>query len=95
MNHVRIGRSRKPTDKDKRIKRGDVWAAFGVLALAGMLILPLSSGDKTVESQPPNAVAVMKLEAETLEEPRRSATTEEWSVFDEIGSFFASLIFGN
>ena len=99
MERTVIGYSRKKRN-DPRLTE-DLCYVLGLFAVAGMLLLPMRrTGPDFGEKE---AVMVMSTavvnESESprdeLAEPeKRAALTEDWSVFDGIGTFFADLIFG-
>ncbi|MCR4906597.1 MAG: hypothetical protein K6A33_11010 [Clostridiales bacterium] len=83
----------------------DVLFAVGILALGVTLAGPVARGERreaAVGSR--EAVAVMQVSSDAVPEngmrdvlaqpDRYAALEEDWSVFDEIGTFFANLIRG-
>ena len=73
-----------------------VWLVLGLAFLCFTLIVPMRG--RTAESTPSaEAVAVMSTavpEREELAEPEKPASVEEWSIFDMVGRFVASFLFG-
>lgn len=96
-----VGYRRKTKRKEGgRTPWAEVYFALGILMLGGMLAFPMARGEAGgADFTAPEAVAVMSVTGggarDVLAEPDRYAAVEEdWSLFDEIGLFFANLIRG-
>ena len=94
MERTVIGYSRMKR-KNPRLTE-EICYALGLFAVAGMLVLPMrSSRTNSRDAVMVMSSAVTEADHEELAEPeKRPVLSEDWSVFDEIGEFFASLIFG-
>ena len=97
MERTVIGYSRMKRKKSRLTE--EVCFAVGLFTVAGMLVLPMRG---TQRADPGDGAAVMVMSTavvgsdhEELAEPeKRPVLNEDWSVFDEIGTFFAALLFG-
>lgn len=107
MQKMCIGRTRKAENEPETTasaRTGGLLTAVGVMGIAVMLALPMiPSASENVKPYPYNeAVAVMSTavseSAENKEElvlpDKKTYAAEDESIFEDIGEFFASLIFG-
>lgn len=102
MQKIHVGREGKrqsieTANEPERIGR---WlTVVGAIGAAVMLVLPMRSSETVDGRWDSNAVAVMsmtgKAEREELVMPdQKTYAPEEESIFEDIGAFFAEMIFG-